>query len=208
MFYIFIFIVIIVVSFFLFNEQKKQKKKSPPDVQDKALDIENVDVGGVIGLSGVGESIEDFDVVVKAKHIYEEEGFLWHELECDKGGQTVWSEIEKDDTLEVSLCQKKLKLVDMGLTPDRLAQIEQKDAGKIFYNERTFEYEDCGKATLYRNGNRAFGDPLSYWDFESEDGQHFINIELFGKNEYEVFCAEKLRPSQIRVYGLTNGKDA
>lgn len=211
LFYIFMFIAIIAVYFFFFNGQKKQNKKASPDKSGKALKdlhIENVDVGGVIELRGVGELIEDFDVVVKAKHTYEEDGFYWYELECDKGGETVWIEIERDDALEVSLCQKKLKLQDIGLTAEVLKQIERKDGGKVSYNNRAFEYEDCGKATFYRNGEKARGEALSYWDFESEDEQHFITVELWGSNEYVVFYSESLRLSQIRVYSLADDNDS
>jgi hypothetical protein len=181
-------------------QDEKGQASDPPD-----LTIENVRAGGVIGLSGVGPDAEDFDLVVNSRHIYDEDGFLWYDLECDRGGKTVWIGIEDDDELKVWLSLKKMDLGDVGLTPDALKGIGKQGKGDIEFDDRTFRYKDRGKAVYYKDGNRAHGEKVRYWDFETDDGGAYsLGVEEWGKEKYAVYYSESLRPAQITVYGLSD----
>lgn len=189
---------------FFINSSRSRTGKSGEAVEPGSdLRIENVRAGGVVGLTGVGPEVEDFDLLVKARHVYDEDGFLWYDLECDRGAETVWIGIEDDDELKVWLSLKKLELSEVGLTSDSLRAIEEDDEGKIIFDDRSFHYNDCGRAIYYKNGDRSHGEKLRYWDFETKDGVYSIGVERWGEGKYVAYHSEALRTSQITVYGLS-----
>tara|TARA_R100000027_G_scaffold683_2_gene774 strand:+ start:569 stop:1192 length:624 start_codon:yes stop_codon:yes gene_type:complete len=169
-----------------------------------SLTIENVRPGGAVQLKGVGDEMADFDVVVKARHIYVEDGFVWYELEGEKGLDPVWIEIEEDDALELSVCLKKLKLSEIGITGSDIEAIETADKGTLEFEDSRFIFEDCGDARFFRNGDRSgSGERFRYWDFETKDGARYLTIERWGAKEYVAYLSEPLRPGQIDVYSLS-----
>ena len=201
----FILILIAAGAFLYVLKAKKSPAENHRDApeQDLPLVIENVRPGGVVQLEGIGEDLEDFDVVIQARHSYEEDGFIWYELEGERGTTPVWIEIEEDDELEVSICLRKLKLTEMGITGGEVEAIEAKDRGKIEFENIQYIYEDCGDATFYRNAARTGGEQLHYWDFESKDGKHYLSIERWGSKEYIAYLSEPLRAGQIKVFSTT-----
>ena len=184
--------------------QPSSSKTSQParPAASSEMKIQNVDVGGTLMLSGIGPDIEDFDLVITAKHLYDEDGYTWHELEAERGAQKVWITVEEDDELELSISTSKHKLRDAGLSPESLDRFKSEDEGSFTFNDTKFHYEDYGKATFYRNGSRANGEKFKYWEFESEDERHYASVELWGSNEYELHISEALRPAQIRILTL------
>lgn len=198
-----IFILIAVAAFvYFFLNRKKSSKDATP--KEAPLVIENVRPGGVVQLEGIGKDLEDFDVVIKARHSYVEDGFTWYELEGERGTQPVWIEIEEDDELEVSICLRKLKLTEIGITGGEVEAIEAKDKGKIEFEGTRYIYEDCGDATFYRNAAQSGdGEQLHYWDFESKCGKHYLSIERWGRKEYVAYLSEPLRAGQIKVFSLS-----
>ncbi|MCH2154945.1 MAG: DUF4178 domain-containing protein [Opitutales bacterium] len=170
--------------------------------KDRPMTIKNVEPGGVLTLKGVGENIEDFEIVITGKHLYQEDGFEWFELEGERGAEKVWIEVEDDDELSVSLTVKKMKLSQIGLNPDEVARIEKADEGEISYEGRSYEFDDWGEAMFYRNGARAQGERFKYWDFESEDGLHSLTIEQWAGARMEAFLSENIRPAQIDIFSL------
>lgn len=193
-----------VIAYFIIQSQSHGTgidDESPPD-----LDIRNVREGAAISLSGVGPDADDFDVIVVTRHLYDEDGFTWHELECEKGTEKVWIDIEEDDELEVSITLKTLKLADTGLTPKQLEEIIRKDEGEVHFDGETFEYDDWGDAVFYRRGDRSKGEKLRYWDFENESETKSLSIERWGANEYQVHLSEPLESHQITLYGLGGGE--
>ena len=205
-FVLFIFIILAVgaVIFFIFTSRTQARKSDKAAKAAPDLLIENVRAGGVIGLTGVGPEGEDFDLVVKARHVYDEDGFLWYELECERGAETVWIGIEDDDELKVWLSLRKLELHEVGLTPESLRTIEKNDTGNILFDNRSYHYEECGKAMYYKKGDRSHGKKIRYWDFETKDGAFSIGVEEWGEGKNVAYLSEILRPSQITVYGLSD----
>jgi hypothetical protein len=201
----FIFILLAVGAFlYILHLKKASTESQSSSPKDVPLVIENVRPGGVVQLEGIGENLEDFDVVIKARHSYVEDGFTWYELEGERGTTPVWIEIEEDDELEVSICLRKLKLTEVGITGGDVEAIEAKDKGKIEFESIQYIYEDCGDATFYRNASRSGeGERRHYWDFESKDGKHYLSIERWGSKEYVAYLSEPLRPGQIKVFSTT-----
>lgn len=194
------------VGAYLFWKQNQSgsKKAEPP----KAMTIENVRPGGFVRLSRVGPDMEDIEAEIVGRHLYEEDGFQWFELEGESASGKVWIDVEEDDEIEVSVSVRKLRLSDLGLTRESLDEMVRRDEGTITFEGRTYEYEDDGEASFMRNGDRARSERLRYWDFESEDGKWFIAIEAWG-DEYQAHLSQAVSLSQIEVFSLGgNERDA
>ncbi|MGV7222480.1 MAG: DUF4178 domain-containing protein [Nitrospinales bacterium] len=193
------------IFFFFKNQQNagaqaksKPLKPYPPD----ELRIENVEGGAVIHLSGIGKDMEDFDLKVVSKHTYRQGESSWYELECDRGEDKVWIDMEEDDELELAICLKKLKLRDVAISKEDLVKMDDDEEGQFQYDGITFYYEDSDPAVFYRHSDDKNAEKYYYWDFEADSGDKFIGIEQWSNGDYDVSYSEKIRPSQVTVYSL------
>jgi hypothetical protein len=205
----FTFILLIAVAagifFFFKNQQKANAQAKPKRLKpygEDELRIENVEGGAVIHLSGIGKEMEDFDLKVVAKHTYRQGESSWYELECDRGEDKVWIDMEEDDELELAICLKKLKLRDVPITKEELVKMDDDEEGQIQYDGTTFYLDDSDSAVFYRYSDDKNADKFYYWDFESDSGDKFIGIEQWSNGVYDVSYSEKIRPSQVTVYSL------
>lgn len=194
-----ILLVMAAVGAYLFWQQSQggSRKAERP----KPMTIENVGPGGFVRLSRVGPDMEDIEAEIVGRHIYEEDGFQWFELEGESANGKVWIDVEEDDEVEVSVSLRKLRLSDLGLTRESLDDMVRRDEGSITFEGRTYEYEDDGEANFLRNGDHTRSERLRYWDFESEDGKWFIGIEAWG-DEYQAHLSQAVSLSQIDVFSL------
>ncbi len=179
----------------------KKKIKSENSVAEPITDlkIENVRPGAVFELSNIGSDMEDFTLTVLAMHVYRQGNFIWHELECDRGGEKIWLDIEQDDELEVSIGLRRLDLHDIGLTEENLAKIEKNKKGSLLFESVEYKLAETGKCQFLRNGNEAHSESLTYWDFDSESDKS-IGIELWEDKSFTVTCSVAIKPSQVMVY--------
>ena len=196
-----VLVIVAIIVVFVMLKNPGDAEKAPP-VTSADMKIENVGVGGTIMLRGVGADMEDFDLIITAKHIYDEEGYTWHELEAEKGARKVWITVEDDDELELSITVSKHKLRDAGITPEDLDRFKRNDDGSFDFNGVTYHFEEYGKATYFKAGNRSQGEKFHYWEFESEDERHYASVERWGTGEYELHISEPLRSSQIEIFTL------
>jgi hypothetical protein len=205
----FTFILLIAVAagiFFFFKNQQNaaaqaKPKRLKPYGEDE-LRIENVEGGAVIHLSSIGKEMEDFDLKVVAKHTYRQGESSWYELECDRGEDKVWIDMEEDDELELAICLKKLKLRDVPVSKEDLVKMDDDEEGQIQYDGTTFYLDDSDSAVFYRYSDDKNADKFYYWDFEADSGDKFIGIEQWSNGDYDVSYSEKIRPSQVTVYSL------
>ncbi|MBD3420001.1 MAG: DUF4178 domain-containing protein [Chitinivibrionales bacterium] len=197
-----ILIVILVAVIVYLLWQASRKNKAAPAQQEEKLSVENAGVGAVMSIRGVGPQYEDIDVIVAAKHVYREGSYSWYELVCEAGGDKYWLEIENDDDLEISITLNKLKLNDLNITPEDLARLDEEESGEITYKDTLYRYEDSGSARYLKNGDEHQAQEFYYWDFESDDGKHFIGVEQWDDDSYEASYSEALSPSEITVYSL------
>ena len=148
---------------------------------------------------------------VEEMHRYTEgkkEKWQWFELKlfCAQTAEILYLEWEEDDELEVNICTKNvLKLKDIGITAERLWEIDDEEEGSLVYNGKTYEYEESDKAKFYRNmGNE--GEEYYYWDFET--GKTSIGIECWDKSSFDVNLSESIDLDRITIIskGGTNEK--
>ena len=166
------------------------------------LRIENVGPGAVIHLTGIGADIEDFDLKIIAKHRYRQGESNWYELECDKGSEKVWIDMEEGDDLELAITLRKLTLREVGVSKKDLERMDDDEEGNFDYEGNKYYLEDSDSAVFCRYSDEKNAEKLYYWDFEDESGQKFIGIERWGDGSYDVSHSETVKPSQVTVYSL------
>ena len=187
-------IAVLIVFIWRNADVQKQMYSIPTD----ALNIVNVDKGGVFTLTGVGKDSEEMTLKVLWKHLYQEGDFFWYELECDNGtGENVWVEVEDDDRTVVSIVLKKLTLGDIGITPAKLVKIDDEESGSITYHGQRFSYTDSDNAVFYKYCDDKKPEKFYYWDFTSKN--QIISVEKWSDTEYDVTLSQIMLPPQITV---------
>lgn len=165
--------------------------------------IENVGTGGVIHLSGIGSSMEEFDVKIVAKHTYRQGESSWYELEGDKGtDEKVWIDMEEDDELELAISLRKLRLEELGITKNDLDRMDDEEKGSFEFEGQKYYLDDSDEAVFYRYSEDKNAEKFYYWDFEAKDGKHYIGVEKWSDGSYDVTYSEAIRPSQLTVYSI------
>ncbi|MDH5721555.1 MAG: DUF4178 domain-containing protein [Spirochaetia bacterium] len=192
------------MSFSLFKRIKNlAKTNTEPDNSGQELLIQNVRQGAVIHLRAIGADMEDFDLKVIGRHVYKQGNYEWYELECDKGGEKVWIDLEDDDEIELAIGMRKLKLNDLKITTSDLTHMDDEEEGSFTFEGETYYLEDSDSAVFLRNGEEAKAEKLYYWDFESDSGDKFIGVEKWGNKEYSVTLSESIDLNQVTVFSLS-----
>jgi len=154
-------------------------------------------------LTGIGPDLDEFDLKVIAKHTYRQGESSWYELECDKGSEEkVWIDMEEDDELELAISLKKLILDDLGITRKDLVKMDDDERGSFEFEGQKYHLDDSDNAVFYRYNDDKNAERFYYWDFEAKDGKHFIGIEKWSDNSYDVYYSEAIKPSQVTVYSI------
>jgi hypothetical protein len=194
------------VIFWRNTQKRKKDNPNPSNAGSRDLKIENMQAGGVFSLRNFGSDMDDLDVEVLGRHVYDEDGYGWVELEGETGGRKVWLTVEVDDELELSVTLRKLKLQDVGITIDQLDRMKSSQSGSFEFEGKTYEFDEIGEAVFYRNGDRQSGERHAYWDFESDDGDHSISFERWSDGSFDVHISQTLSGSQITVYAIDGGE--
>lgn len=176
-------------------------QKAGPD-PFSSLVIQKVEAGAVFELTNVGPEFEDFTLKVLAKHIYKQGNFSWFELECDKGGEKVWLDVEEDDELEVAIGLKRIGLEELGLDIESFPEQLKNKKINLLYEGKTYTLDEKGECIFCRHGDLAQSEPLTFWDFTCTDEQSFIGIEQWSDGTVDVTWSVPVKPSQIQVYSL------
>lgn len=166
------------------------------------LSIENVRKGGLIQLPPHGPDMQEIDMQVTARHVYEQGGFRWYELEGESGNGTVWLDVERDDELETSVTIRRLRLTELGLGAEDTHHLEIGSSVEV--EGRVFHLEERGRARFLPGGDAARAETLEFWDFESEDEQYAVGMERWGGSEIRAYLTQSISPSRIRIYRLSD----
>ncbi len=204
-----VFLIILVIAaiagLYYYKKQKEQKEhdneksQDQPQPQREDRQLLQVGPGGLVQLTNAGPEMKDMDVSVLARHVYREGGDEWYELEGESGEGKVWLDIEEDDDLEVSLVIQRMKLQDIGISPDDLDKMAELEEGEVQYDGRKFEFEESGEADFLRNGDTSKPEKVRYWDLESEDEKFLLGVERWGDNDYRAYLSVPLELRQISI---------
>ena len=164
--------------------------------------IEQVGPGGVIQLPPHGPDMQELDVQVTARHVYDQDGYQWYELEGESGGGTVWLDVERDDELETSITLRRLRLDELGLEEDAVDDL--RSGATVQFEGQSFRMEERGRARFWPNGNQSRAEDLEFWDFEGDDDRHDLSIERWGGQEYRAYLSQRIPPARIKVYRVSD----
>ncbi len=185
-------------GYFFYRRLKPMRSAGTPRT------IDRMQAGGVMTLSGIGDEVEDLDFIVLGRHLYEEEGDQWIELEGEIGpDRKLWISVEQDDELEVCATLRKVGLEDLNLTAGDLERFWDQERGKLTFEGTSYRFEECGQATFYRNGDRSKGEPFKYWEFYARGDNGNITIERWKRGAVECHISQMLKPSQYQVHTLS-----
>lgn len=175
-----------------------------PSVSDARMT--DVRPGAVVHLRHIGVDMRETDVEITARHTYKQGHYQWWELEGETGDGTVWLDVEEDDELEVSLSLERLALEDVGLTAAALDDMATNGKGELTHGDERWRLLEANQATFCRNGDDARAEPLQYWDFEAEQGEYDLAVERWDNGDHSVYRMQTLKPSQIKIYSLGEGR--
>ncbi len=196
----------IIVGAIIWNANRNKQSSGQKQVSSTSSNepkIQNMQPGGVFSLRSFGDDMEDLDVSVIGRHIYDEDGFEWIELEGETGGEKIWLTVEDDDELELSVTLRKVRLEEIGLTKEQMLALTDNDESKIEFNGRTYHFDDRGDATYYANGDTGGGEKLTYWAFEADLGTRYLTVERWGDGTFECHISQAVKESQITIYSTT-----
>lgn len=164
-------------------------------------DLERVLPGAMIRLPAHGDQLDPLDVQITARHLYDQDGYQWLELQGDSEKGTVWLDVENEDELYTSVTLKRLSLEEIGMDADQLSGLKTGRGTPLEYHGITFHLEEKGTALFCPNGDRSQGQKYEYWDFEGSDRHHDLAIERWN-DDIRVYLSQRLSPSRITIYSL------
>lgn len=145
--------------------------------------------------------------VVQGVFTYKDSDGEWFELELYSimTGKTVYIEYEEDDTIEICITTRELKVRDLPVSVDDIEEMTEEEEGEIHLAGKTFYYEDDYKAKFFRKSGDK-GEKLYVYEFETDAGDEYLTIEEWGnKNdgyEYKVYLSKPLDASSIEIVSL------
>lgn len=196
------------VGVFIWRANRRRDRGEPPPalerrgVDPQALDIRNVGVGGVFSLRAFGDDMADLDVSVMARHLYDEDGYRWHELEGETGGRRVWLTVDEDDELVLTVTLSKFRLDEVGLDRRQIEAVDDDDDVTVELDGVRFYFDDRGEAVFYRHGDRTAGQDFTYWEFCDDNETRFLTVERWSDGSYEGHVSQVLREDQLTIYSL------
>ena len=186
--------------FYFWKRSRKPKKLESYSKTEHR--IENVEVGGVIHISLMEDSYEDYDLVITDRHQYQSGKDFWYELVGDNARTQIAIDYEEGDELLVSIQLQKLTFQELPLNRTDLDDFDDTESGSFNWGNKTFTYKDSGKATFFQNCNQEKNEDFYYWEFATSDDKYFISCEQWDDDSIEVTYSKKLPKSSLEVYSL------
>lgn len=186
--------------------QKKQKqdpvKKLPQAKGSRTL--AHVEKGGVLHISLMEDSYEDYDLVVTDKHSYQSENNYWWEIIGDNGKAQVALEYEIDGEGEItaSIQMEKLTLEDLPVDGAQLDSFDQNQSGSFHFDGKEFQFKESGEANFFRNGDKSAKEGFYFIEFTTPGGKYTLSCELGDDNDIDITYSKALPLSSIEIYSL------
>ncbi len=112
-------------------------------------------------------------------------------------GDIIYLEKESDDEEEWSI-SRKMPLGRLG--SDIIPQFAKKGAppNRIEHEGITYNFDESSGGHFYPNG-KGPGQKMISWDYEDDDGEHYLTIEQWGEDDYEASIG-----MEVEEYQFTN----
>lgn len=204
------------LAFLWFCFQLFKKKTQAPESSYSMADLSqatifNATKGDIVILSGYGNGFDDVHLTVKEHNGYRlENGFTWDEVICEYKGRELCIEAEKDQNeifISATSEDRRQRLEDlltpeeMPMTQEILAQYQEEDTDKnyLLLHQKRFYYNESKECLYMPNKIEDDGELFFYWDFEDEEEEEIISIEIWENAAPEVFRGTILNPDFVSV---------
>ena len=118
-------------------------------------------------------------------------------------GKTYYMETEVDelDEVNVYLTTHKVKFRELGISPEELEEIAEKEEGFITYDGVKYFYEDDYEASATGSSS---DDDIYLYEFveDCDDFGRFMTIEEWDEGEYDVWLGHEIDPAGIEILVL------
>ncbi len=195
-------IALVLVLRALAKKKDSELPESAP-VDLSSLTIREARRGDIVTIRHASPDYEDLNVTVEKIHRYESGGDRWQELEGRTPHGRASIEWEDDDGLQVSLAMldKTHRIEAAGLTEDELVRFdeEQSSSNQVEFDGVTYFFESSYEVGFFEDG-RGQGEGYYSWNFESDDGRHFLTVEKWEGEAFEMLTSTAIRPEDIQVF--------
>jgi hypothetical protein len=160
-------------EFFGFGKKKKEESGTLTD-----LGLKDLQVGYFVDYD-----LKTWEVV--ARHTYDwGQGDVTQEWQLKSADDTLYLERESDDEEEWSV-SRPIPFARLGEAVRGHIRENEDPPEEIEYEGVTYYLDSFGGGQFFRNGEGP-GRELLAWDYEDEEGDHYLAIEQWGEEEFEA----------------------
>jgi hypothetical protein len=167
-----------------------------------AVELWTAQPGDVVSIQGAAEDFSDLDFTIGQRNAYEAANRRWIGLAGDFRGRPVSLEVDRAGATEVMglLDPRQITLPDVGLTEDRLADLDsQQDVSQfIEFEGKRWQYKSSRELTCFENEGEATG--IYRWLFAEKGGSRMLCVEKREGEPFQIQLAQKLNAHDITVY--------
>lgn len=198
----------LVLAAVLYQMFKPRSKPAIPAAPSRApldtpTDLRNARAGDVISIVGGAADYSDLDFTVDRRSAYESNNRRWIDLSGEFRANRVYLEVHTDPELEIMglLDPRRLTLVDVSLSEDRLAELDQQQdpSQTISFENKLWNYDSSREIGYFEN-EQGEGEGLYRWLFREPNGPRFVCIEKWEGQPFDVRLATRVKPGDITVY--------
>ncbi len=121
--------------------------------------------------------------------------FFSREFLIESRGKTRYLSIEEDESLEI-IISEKIKFRKLGQDVISYFENHDKFPNLIIYKGTSYHFDEQSPG-YYRDVESEDWSELISFDYENDAETHFLTIEQWGENEFEVSIGKKVKPFEI-----------
>ncbi len=158
--------------------------------------------GDVISIIGGAQDFSDADFTVDRRSAYQHLERRWIDLSGDFRGDRVYLEVEPGrDSATALLDPRKLTLPEVGLTEDRLTEMDslQDPSATLQWDGKIWNYVSSRELGYFEN-EAGEGEGLYRWILRESGGPRFLIVEKWEGEPFDVRLGRLVNVDDITVY--------
>jgi hypothetical protein len=164
---------------FLSKLFQSKKKTEAPEVKER--NFFNIRVNDIIEYN-----LEDYQVV--GKLTYHDHGWEWIAYQLLGASETIWLSVEMDDELGLAIYKT---------TKEKLSEPIPKNV-TVDGTAYTLAEQGTARVSGEGRGKNVNGVEVNYYDFENDDEDKFLSVEVWG-SEVEVSQGYEIEEFEIKI---------
>ncbi len=186
----------------------KQVPAANPPANPLDVNVWDAQKGDVVSITGAAQDFSDLDFAVDRRSAYQARVQRWVDLSGEFRGRRVYLEVYRHpqpDLLGI-LDERKFVLTDIGVSEDRLAEIDtrQDPTNFVEFDGKKWNWESSREIRYFEN-EAGSGEGLYRWLFREPDGQRLICVEKWEGEPFEVRVARRLKERDVTMYRAAHG---